>query len=323
MFSNEKKVAIAAIVKACDIAKNIQKRLTKQDVIFKEDSSPVTIADFVTQVAINFSLLQGFPSYPIMGEEDELFLKTHPYVKARVLEELAHFYPLLTENDIFDLLAQGNYDGGKKGRFWVVDPIDGTKGFVEREQYAVAIALIDNGEVILGGLGCPSLPFANNLGGILFAVKEQKTHFYSLDTEQESLSKVSHDKDSREIIYCEQNLTSKKHSHSKAFEIVNLLHGEPKPFRLDSQCKYALVAAGEAPIYLRVPVAKVSQEKIWDHAPGMIVVEEAGGKVTDLRGKPLDFSLGKTLSDNFGIIATNGYLHDQVVTATQKVLSDT
>ena len=58
------------------------------------------------------------------------------------------------------------------------------------------------------------------------------------------------------------------------------------PVRVDGQTKYAIVARGEVSIYLRLPRRKDYREKIWDHAAGMIVVEEAGGRVTDVEGKP-------------------------------------
>jgi 3'(2'), 5'-bisphosphate nucleotidase len=89
---------------------------------------------------------------------------------------------------------------------------------------------------------------------------------------------------------------------------------------MDSQAKYGILARGDGSVYLRLPTKKGYEEKIWDHAAGCIIVEEAGGKVTDLTGKPLDFSQGKTLSKNKGVIATNGKLHDIVMSAVQKVV---
>ncbi|MEO0476277.1 MAG: inositol monophosphatase family protein, partial [Planctomycetota bacterium] len=59
---------------------------------------------------------------------------------------------------------------------------------------------------------------------------------------------------------------------------------------------------------------------VGDHGAGSIVVEEAGGTVTDVTGTPLDFSLGRTLANNRGIIATNGRFHDEVVSAVQSVI---
>ena len=88
--------------------------------------------------------------------------------------------------------------------------------------------------------------------------------------------------------------------------------------RVDSQAKYAIVAQGEAQIYLRLPTRKDYREKIWDHAAGSIVVEEAGGRVSDVRGAPLDFGRGRTLESNSGIIATNGPIHDRVLEAVAR-----
>ncbi|MEA5469572.1 inositol monophosphatase family protein [Spirulina sp. 06S082] len=60
------------------------------------------------------------------------------------------------------------------------------------------------------------------------------------------------------------------------------------------------------------------RENIWDHAAGAIVLEEAGGRVTDLDGKPLDFSLGEKLTANRGILASNGVIHDRALEFTHK-----
>ncbi len=73
-------------------------------------------------------------------------------------------------------------------------------------------------------------------------------------------------------------------------------------------------------IYLRLPTGKKGyEEKIWDHAAGWLIVKEAEGEVTDIYGKPLDFSQGRTLSQNYGVVATNGKLHAQVLSAIKKV----
>ena len=93
-----------------------------------------------------------------------------------------------------------------------------------------------------------------------------------------------------------------------------------EPFRIDSQCKYAAVARGDATIYLRLPTIKGYQEKIWDHAAGVAVIEEAGGVVTDVYGKKLDFSKGRTLSENKGVIVSNGQFHDEVLVVVRDVL---
>ena len=72
---------------------------------------------------------------------------------------------------------------------------------------------------------------------------------------------------------------------------------------------------GDADIYLRLPTRKGYQEKIWDHAGGVLIVEEAGGTVTDIHGKPPEFNHGATLAVNQGMVVTNGKFHDAVIKA--------
>ena len=89
--------------------------------------------------------------------------------------------------------------------------------------------------------------------------------------------------------------------------------------RMDSQAKYGILARGEVTLYLRVPsVAEPDyKENIWDHAAGSIIAEEAGGRVTDAKGQPLDFSSGIKMEKNYGIVVTNGILHQVVLKALE------
>ena len=77
-----------------------------------------------------------------------------------------------------------------------------------------------------------------------------------------------------------------------------------EPVRIDSQCKYAVVARGDASIYLRLPT-RPGYQKNWDHSAGVMVIEEAGGRVSDIFGK-VDFSIGRTLANNKGVVVTSG-----------------
>jgi 3'(2'), 5'-bisphosphate nucleotidase len=81
------------------------------------------------------------------------------------------------------------------------------------------------------------------------------------------------------------------------------------------------MASGNAEIYLRIPNPKTPdyKEKIWDHAAGSIVVEEAGGKVTDISGNKLDFSAGKTLRNNSGIFASVPSIHQHILEIIKKL----
>jgi 3'(2'), 5'-bisphosphate nucleotidase len=96
--------------------------------------------------------------------------------------------------------------------------------------------------------------------------------------------------------------------------LVNTLGITADPVPMDSQAKYAVLAAGGGDVLLRLlsPKRPDYRETIWDHAAGSIIVEEAGGRVSDLDGKALDFRTGRTLASNRGILATNGRLHDAI-----------
>jgi len=93
------------------------------------------------------------------------------------------------------------------------------------------------------------------------------------------------------------------------------------PVRIDSQAKYGAMARGDGAIYLRFP-HKGYKEKIWDHAAGSIVVTEAGGIVTDAAGNDLDFSKGRFLDLDTGIIATNKQLMPSLLKAVQDAIKE-
>ena len=108
-------------------------------------------------------------------------------------------------------------------------------------------------------------------------------------------------------------------NQSEAARIGAALGITAEPVRLDSQTKYAMVARGDASIYLRVPRGDY-RENIWDHAAGMLVVSEAGGRVSDVEGKPFDITTGQRMTDNRGAVVTAAGIHDEVVDAVRSVL---
>lgn len=117
-------------------------------------------------------------------------------------------------------------------------------------------------------------------------------------------------------MFCE-SVVAAHAAHSVQGRIADRLGITADPYRIDSQCKYAVVARGEASIYLRLPRDTSYREKVWDHAAGALIVEEAGGRVTDLNGSPLDFSNGRLLGNHRGIVCTNRAIHDQVLDAAR------
>jgi 3'(2'), 5'-bisphosphate nucleotidase len=91
-----------------------------------------------------------------------------------------------------------------------------------------------------------------------------------------------------------------------------------QPILIDSQAKHVLLAAGAADLLLRFALDPGYHEAIWDQAAGSLLIEEAGGRVTDTEGRPLDFTTGRRLLNNSGLVASNGVLHEAVLDAIRQ-----
>ncbi|MBD3265398.1 3'(2'),5'-bisphosphate nucleotidase [bacterium] len=323
-YDRELEIAVSAVLDACKVCQTVQANLVTEDTLVKKDRSPVTVADMASQAIIIHSLSQAFPNDPFVGEETAADLKSSTIFLDQVVQNVQQIHPSLKQDDVIRCIDKGNHEGGKTGRFWTIDPIDGTKGFLRKDQYAIALALIENGEVQLGLLGCPNLPVGtlsnpDEKGCVFIAGKDSEPVSRRLNDEKAMPLRVSEVNDISLSVFCE-SVESGHSSHSDSQKVAEMLGIRTEPVRIDSQCKYATVARGEASIYLRLPTRGDYQEKIWDHAAGAFLVESAGGKVTDIYGKDLDFSCGRILAKNKGVIATNGTFHEEVLKAVQTVL---
>jgi 3'(2'), 5'-bisphosphate nucleotidase len=322
----ELKTAVAAVRLAATVTQAVQANLVTEDTLQKKDRSPVTVADFASQAVVCKALMDAFPADPVVGEEDakELRQRDNATLLGAVVGHVVKAKGAASPQDVLSWIDRGGATpDGSMNRYWTLDPIDGTKGFLRAEQYAIALALIEGGRVVFGVLGCPNLPAADGSGkGVLMAaVRGQGAvslplEDASFDGEPVRVSDVTEPSRAR---FCE-SVESGHSSHGDAAKIAELLGITAESVRMDSQAKYAAVARGEASIYLRLPTSAEYREKIWDHGGGSIVVEEAGGTVTDAFGKPLDFTHGRKLEQNRGIIATNGAIHEQVVAAVGQVI---
>jgi 3'(2'), 5'-bisphosphate nucleotidase len=287
----------------------------------KGDESPVTIADFAAQAMVNATLTEALGDIAMVGEEDtdDLRLDAATELRDGVVELLRqHLGSSVSASDVLDWISAGATDATGH-RYWTLDPIDGTKGFVRGDQYAIALALIEDGVVRLGVLGCPNLPNADGSRGAIFVASDGSCEaFYGSSSPAERVQ-VASPTSLADARFCE-SVESGHSNQDHSARIAELLGITAPPYRIDSQCKYAAVARGDASIYLRLPTRADYHEKIWDHAAGKFVVEQAGGRVTDVDGRPLDFSVGAQLTGNRGVVATSGRFHDQVLQAVGAVL---
>lgn len=303
--------ALKAVAYASLLCREIQSKLVSSDSITKKDKSPVTIADYASQALICQMLNEQFPDIPIVGEEDSGTLN-QPGNKPLV-EKIKTFLVGWDDQQIFDAIDLGN--GQAENLFWTLDPIDGTKGFLRGEHYAVALALIENGDIKLGVLGCPNLNFdEHNEGTLLYAIRDEDAVACTFSLDKSVSINVSRQKAEDKVRFLE-SVESGHANHDSQAKIINAFGQRKASVRVDSQVKYAVLARGNAEVYLRFPKENMPdyREKIWDHAAGVIIVEEAGGMVTDTRGESLDFGQGKRLENNKGVIATNGQFHDMVL----------
>ncbi|HON67421.1 MAG TPA: 3'(2'),5'-bisphosphate nucleotidase [Phycisphaerae bacterium] len=326
-YEVERDVAVQAVLRASELCQAVRAALVTADTMAKKDKSPVTVADFGAQAIISHDLATAFPNDPLVGEEHAADLEgpDAAELRDRVVRSVQAVAPELTESTILRAISRGTHPGGAKGRHWCVDPIDGTKGFLRGEQYAVALALIEDGVPVLGVLGCPNLPAdprrPDSPAGCLFiAVRGQGAHVRPLRDAHELPVRVDDITEPAKAVFCE-SVESGHSAHDDSAAVARLLGVTRPPYRIDSQCKYAAVARGDASIYLRLPTRAGYEEKIWDHAAGWMVIREAGGQVSDITGKPLDFSIGRTLRDNRGVVATNGHIHDLVIEAVRRTLN--
>ena len=321
-----KQTAVEAVIQACALLEKIPRPRGSSGVVQKEDTTPVTIADFGVQALVSMHLSRFSPGVPLVGEESSLLLRSadHAQVTEDVLFYVRRVHPQLSEEAMFEAIDRGAGSFDPDRPFWVLDPVDGTKGFLRGDQYAVALALIEDRRAVLGILGCPNLPWdlgqsGGPAGCIFVAVRGQGAAMHRLDSREETSIRVAALDDPSQLVLCE-SFESSHSSHGDTEKVRRLLNIQRPPVRMDSQCKYGLVARGDASLYLRIPSGGTYVETIWDHAAGSLIVEEAGGRVTDLHGKALDFSTGRKLTNNRGVIATNGPFHDQVLQAVGNLL---
>lgn len=275
--------------------------------IEKKDKSPVTVADLAAQAVVAAKLKDT--GLPMVAEEEAGVLRDDRAVLMTVTRLVATEIAGATEADVLRWVDVETTGAASAGRFWTLDPIDGTKGFLRGGHYAVALGLIEDGSPVLGALGCPELD-----GGTILLADETGCRVAG--------GRACHvaRTDSPASARLVESVESGHSSHDDSSKVAEKLGISTEPVRMDSQAKYAAVAMGQADVYLRLPTRPGYEERIWDHAAGALCVTAAGGRVTDVDGEPLDFGQGRTLKNNTGVIATSGAIHDEVVAAVREVL---
>jgi HAL2 family 3'(2'),5'-bisphosphate nucleotidase len=323
-YTTEIEFALQAVRQAALLIRQVQARMVTP-ALTKGDRSPVTIADYASQALVAAGLSETFPNDPLVAEEDAAALRS-PENQA-TLEQVTGFVSSslsqVTPGMVCDWIDRG--DAGPSGRFWTLDPIDGTKGFLRGDQYAVALALLENGEVQVGVLGCPNLsggyqPDLAGPGSLVYAVRGQGAFHAPLTGPGEPIPLMVSDCDDPRQARLLRSFESGHTNVDQVGDFAQAIGLQTTPVKMDSQAKYAVLAAGQGELYLRLlsPDQPDYREKIWDQAAGSLILEEAGGQFSDLHGKPLDFTAGRSLHQNRGILASNRRLHAAALEALHR-----
>jgi 3'(2'), 5'-bisphosphate nucleotidase len=322
-LSHELETAKTIARMAAGICQNIQAELV--DPKKKAGREPVTIADYASQALIGNALAENFPDDGVLSEErsEEFMLLLNDEQRALV----QRFITDALGGYVFEEQVCAWLDFGKRKdteRKWIVDPIDGTKGFVAGLHYCVAISLMIGDEPVMGVLASPGFYSdednpPDDLGALTYAYQGAGAYTEALAGGPREPIQVSRVTDPRAATM----LSSRASGHTD-FTFLNdveryLHRTQDSPSRnLDSQDKHAMVAMGLGDVYLRIVPEPDFREKLWDHAAGYVIATEAGGRVTDIHGKSLDWSAGTRMDNNRGVLITNRYLHNFVLEAIAK-----
>ena len=213
---------------------------TDFDVQSKDDASPLTKADLASHHVIAGNLESMFPTLPIISEEGGL--------------------P--------DFATRSTWDS-----YWLIDPLDGTKEFVNRNgEFTVNIALIENGRPTLGIVHVPVT------GVTYIGIDGEGAHKRLANGDRNSINVAAHSSDPVKIV------GSRSHRSAGVDEYLERL-GDTETVAMGSSLKFCVIAEGGADLYPRLGLTSE-----WDTAAAQAVVEQAGGSVVTLDGAPMRYN---------------------------------
>ena len=192
-------------------------------------------------------------------------------------------------------------------RVWIIDPIDGTAGFVKKDgDFGIQIGLAENGKTVLGVVLLPYLQtlYYATTGGGTFAERNGSEAFQIHASDRTSFG--------------EMTLAFSRNHPSKGISAILAGFGFANAVQRGSiGLKVGLIAEQGADAYIHLS----PRTKLWDTCAPQIILEEAGGKLTDLFGEQYRYDVSD-VQNYGGIVATNGVSHDAVITKLRPILSE-
>ena len=237
-----------------------------------DDSEPVTQADRIANELIVSGLQREFPGDGILAEES-----------------------VDTERRL------------GKSRVWMVDPLDGTNGFIAGNgDFAVQIGLAEEGEVIVAVVYAP-------FTGVLYrAVRGEGTWIERPQTEPER-ARVSD--------RCELSdmrlAASRSHRSPRMNKVVQRFGFREEVQRGSVGIKIGLLIEQQCDVYIHLS----PRTKQWDTCAPQLILTEAGGRMTDLFGEPLNYNVPDVQNRN-GLVSSNGASHDRIIEMLAPLLAE-
>lgn len=347
-YHKELRIAELAVQKAAMLTKMMLASADK-GTLEKEDQTPVTTADLGAQALIISALHGAFPNDSFLGEESAKLLRDHPLLSKRVWSivnstrlENEDAEKLLaspkSEKEMLDLIdLGGNGQGGRHGRIWILDPIDGTLTYMRNQQYAVCLCLIVDGEQAVGALACPNMSLNSEMitensivkegnGYLLSAVKGRGSFIRPLtwgNLHQPSPVKLGRPMPAFKDLRFVEALATKSMNHEKHKRVAEKLGAQwPGEDLYSLQIRYIALTVGGHDAVIRIPKQDWHRACVWDHAGGHLIYEEAGGKVTDMNGKKIDFGAGRRCYNNIGNLLAPSAVHGDILRAVREVIEE-
>ncbi len=222
-----------------------------------------------------------------------------------IVDGLGEQFPddfVLSEEELDDPDGRTKFD-----RVWITDPIDGTWGFLKKDgDFAVHIGLAIRGEPVVGVVYVPvgdNLYFAAKGGGS-FVVKAGGEPRRLSASGNVDLSKMS-------------LAVSRNHRSPKISRIVSDLGLKNEIQRGSVGLKVGLVAEAVCDLYIHLS----PRTKFWDTCAPQIIIEEAGGRLTDLFGERIRYGISD-VQNHGGIVAANGAAHEMIIDRLRPVLNE-
>lgn len=221
-----------------------------------------------------------------------------------IVEGLKSAFP---DDGILSEELEDNAERLGKKRVWIIDPIDGTKGFVEKARdFAVQIGLTSDAKPILGVVYQPAEK------QLFFASKGKGAFLVENENTPQRL-RVNEKTEPKEMILA----VSRLHRSPKLSQIISRLNLKKEIPHGSVGLKIGLIAKGVADLYIHLS----PHTKLWDTCAPQAILEEAGGILTDLFGQEINYNSQDTQNYN-GILATSRVAHERILSELKPILHE-